>query len=65
MIGTRAATAGLRSPATVQRLADANFPLGADQAQELLNVLDALIELGDRRSVALEQSEAFRGVQLQ
>ena len=54
-----------RTAATVQRLADANFPLCADQAQELLNVLDALIELGDRRSVALEQSEAFRGVQLQ
>ena len=54
-----------RTAATVQRLADANFPLGADQAQELLTVLDALIELGDRRSVALEQSEAFRGVQLQ
>ena len=54
-----------RTAATVQRLADANFPLGADQAQELLTVLDSLIELGDRRSVALEQSEAFRGVQLQ
>ena len=54
-----------RIAATVQRLADANFPLCADQAQELLKVLDALIELGDRRSVALEQAEAFRGVQLQ
>ena len=54
-----------RTAATVQSLADANFPLRADQAQELLKVLDALIELGDRRSVALEQAEAFRGVQLQ
>ena len=54
-----------RTAATVQRLADANFPLCTDQAQELLKVLDALIELGDRRSVALEQAEAFRGVQLQ
>jgi hypothetical protein len=53
-----------RIAATVQRLADANFPLRADHAQELLRVLDALIDLGDRRSAALEQAEAFRGVQM-
>jgi hypothetical protein len=48
----------------VQRLADGNFPLRADQAQQLLRVLDALIDLGDRRSAALEQTEAFRDVQV-
>ena len=53
-----------RTAATVQRLADANFSLRTDQAQGLLTVLDALIDLGDRRSVALEQAAAFRGVQL-
>jgi ATPase family protein associated with various cellular activities (AAA) len=53
-----------RIAATVQRLAAANFPLRADQAQALLRVLDALIDLGDRRSAALEQAEAFRGVQM-
>jgi hypothetical protein len=53
-----------RTAATIQRLADANFPLRADQAQELLKAIDALIDLGDRRSAALEQAEAFRGVQL-
>jgi hypothetical protein len=47
----------------VQRQADWNFPLRLVDAQELLKVLDALIDLGDRRSAALEQSEAFRGVQ--
>jgi hypothetical protein len=52
-----------RLAATVQRIADANFPLRADQAQSLLKVLDALIDLGDRRSAALEQTEAFREVQ--
>jgi hypothetical protein len=52
-----------RTAATVQRLADANFPLRAEQAQELLRVLDALIDLGDRRSAALEQTEAFKSVQ--
>jgi hypothetical protein len=53
-----------RIAATVQRLVDANFPLQIDQAKQLLRVLDALIDLGDRRSAALEQAEAFRGVQM-
>lgn len=52
-----------QTAAMVQQLADANFPLGADQAQGLLGILDALIDLGDRRSAALEQTEAFKGVQ--
>lgn len=52
-----------RTAATVQRLADANFPLRVDQTHELLKVLDALIDLGDRRSAALEQTETFRSVQ--
>ena len=49
--------------AMVQRLADANSPLQVAQAKELLRVLDALIDLGDRRSAALEQTEAFRKIQ--
>jgi hypothetical protein len=52
-----------RTAAAVQRLADSNFPLRPDQAQGLLRILDALIDLGDRRSAALEQTEAFKGVQ--
>lgn len=47
----------------VQRQAVWNFPLRLQDAQELLKVLDALIDLGDRRSAALEQTEAFRGIQ--
>ena len=43
---------------------DANFPLRVKHAKELLKVLDALIDGGDRRSAALEQSEVFRGVQV-
>lgn len=54
-----------RMAGVVQRQADWNFPLKAKDAQELLKVLDALIDLGDRRSAALEQTEAFRGVQAQ
>jgi hypothetical protein len=52
-----------RLAATVQRLADANYPLRAYQAQGLLKLLDAMIDLGDRRSASLEQTEVFRGVQ--
>jgi hypothetical protein len=47
----------------IQRQADWNFPLRLEDAQELLKVLDALVDLGDRRSAALEQTEAFRGIQ--
>lgn len=52
-----------RTAAIIQRLADANYPLTLTQARALLSLLDALIDLGDRRSAALEQSEAFRRVQ--
>lgn len=47
----------------VQRQADWNLPLRPDDAKELLKVLDTLIDLGDRRSAALEQSEAFKEIQ--
>lgn len=52
-----------RMAGVVQRQADWSFPLRHEDAQELLKVLDALIDLGDRRSAALEQTEAFRGTQ--
>lgn len=48
--------------AVVQRLANKHFPLNQNQSLGLLRILDALIELGDRRSSALEQSEVFREV---
>lgn len=52
-----------RVAGVVQVLAESNYPLGAEQSKELLRVLDALIDLGDRRAAALEQSEAFRNTQ--
>lgn len=52
-----------RMASVVQRLAEANYPLMPDTAQRLLTVLDGLVDLGDRRSAALEQSDAFRRVQ--
>jgi hypothetical protein len=53
-----------RTAATVQRLADANFRLCADQGKIFCASLDALIDLGDRRSAALEQTEVFKSVQV-
>ncbi|MCR6732846.1 MAG: hypothetical protein NVV83_01520 [Afipia sp.] len=52
-----------RLAAIIQRLAGANYPLEVNRARGLLRLLDALIDLGDRRSAALEQDEAFRRVQ--
>jgi hypothetical protein len=48
----------------VQAHADRQHPLPAELASKLLRILDALVDLGDRRSAALQQSEAFRGVLL-
>ena len=47
----------------IQCLAEANYPLEANRARGLLRLIDALIDLGDRRSAALEQDEIFRRVQ--
>lgn len=47
----------------IQHLAEANYPLEVNRARGLLRLLDSLIDLGDRRSAALEQDEAFRRVQ--
>lgn len=50
--------------ALVQVHADRQHPLPSGLARKLLRVLDALVDLGDRRSAALQQSESFRGVRL-
>lgn len=55
-------------PATIsgaiQALADANQPLSIPDARGLLLILDRLVDLGDRRAAALQQSEHFRGIQV-
>ncbi|ANB74890.1 hypothetical protein AYM40_20785 [Paraburkholderia phytofirmans OLGA172] len=50
--------------ALVQAHSDRQHPLPSALAQKLLRILDALVDLGDRRSAALQQSESFRGVRL-
>ena len=52
-----------RISARIQCYATALYPLSQIDQTKLLQVLDGLIDLGDRRAVALEQSEAFRNLQ--
>jgi hypothetical protein len=53
-----------RISSVVQLMAEANRPLTRVHARELLLILDRLVDTGDRRAAALQQSEHFRGVQL-
>jgi hypothetical protein len=48
----------------VQTHADRLHPMAPELARKLLRILDALVDLGDRRSAALQLSESFRGVRL-
>ena len=48
----------------IQALAEANNPLNDDDARHLLAILDHLVDMGDRRAAALQQSALFRDVQL-
>lgn len=47
----------------VQHFSDRESPLSLELRQKLLRILDALVDIGDRRSAALQLSESFRKVQ--
>jgi hypothetical protein len=47
----------------VQHFAARETPMPSALGQKLLRILDLLVDMGDRRSAALQQSEAFREVQ--
>ncbi len=48
----------------VQHFAHRDAPMKRDLAQTLLRILDMLVDMGDRRSAALQLGEAFREVTL-
>lgn len=48
----------------IQQLAEDASPLELATAQTLLRVLDALVDLGDRRGAALQMSETFKDVRI-
>ncbi|WP_025769620.1 ATP-binding protein [Thioalkalivibrio sp. HK1] len=48
----------------VQHFAHRETPMQQTLAQKFLRILDVLVDMGDRRSAALQQSNAFREVQM-
>ncbi|MCI5158148.1 MAG: hypothetical protein D3906_06840, partial [Candidatus Electrothrix sp. AUS1_2] len=48
----------------VQHFAHRDTPMKLDLAQKFLRILDILVDMGDRRSAALQLSEVFREVHL-
>jgi len=48
----------------VQFLADRDTPMSRTLGQKLLRVLDLLVDMGDRRSAALQLSETFREIKI-
>lgn len=62
--GWHGTTIPARIAALVQHLADRDSPMSLGVAQKLLNILDMLVDMGDRRSAALQLGEAFREVRL-
>ena len=48
----------------VQSFSDRDHPLPSELAQKLLQILDFLVDLGDRRSAALQISENFKNVRI-
>lgn len=47
----------------VQWFSARETPMSSDLGQKLLRILDILVDMGDRRSAALQQSEIFREIQ--
>lgn len=48
----------------VQHFAHRDAPMTLDLAQKLLRILDLLVDMGDRRSAALQLGESFREIRL-
>lgn len=44
--------------------AEREQPLPSELAQAMLRILDRLVDMGDRRSAALQASEVFKNVRL-
>ena len=62
--GWRGTTLPARIAGLIQRYSEEQYPLDSALARKLLRILDTLVDLGDRRSAALEISEAFKDVRI-
>jgi hypothetical protein len=61
-LGWHGTTIPSRIAALVHAFAERSQPLPPQLAQDMLRVLDRLVDMGDRRSAALQTSEIFRNV---
>lgn len=64
LVGWRGTLLAARIAGRAQRISEHVSPLPEQLAQKLLRLLDYLVDLGDRRSAALQISEAFREVKM-
>jgi hypothetical protein len=62
--GWRGTFISARIAELVQHFAHRNAPMELSLAQRFLRLLDMLVDMGDRRSAALQLGEAFRGIRL-
>ena len=46
----------------VQQIASRESPMSIELAQRFLRILDVLVDMGDRRSAALQSSDSFREI---
>lgn len=53
-----------RIASLVQHFADRDTPVVPNLGQKLLRILDLLVDMGDRRSAALQLSESFREIKM-
>lgn len=64
LIGWHGTFIPARIAGMVQHLAHREAPMDLSLAQKFLHILDLLVDMGDRRSAALQLGEAFRSVRL-
>ena len=63
-VGWRGTTIASRTASLIHTFAARTQPLPQELAQDMLRILDALIDMGDRRSAALQISELFKDVRI-
>jgi hypothetical protein len=63
-VGWRKSTTPARIAALIHAFAERTQPLPVELAQRMLHILDRLVDMGDRRGAALQQSEIFKDVRV-
>jgi hypothetical protein len=63
-VGWRGRLLPARMASLIQVFAEENQPIDPMLAQDFLRLLDALVDMGDRRSAALQISEVFKDVRI-